>query len=94
MRFIGIAIVSIVAGIGGGLLTYGLSQPSWEQAAQVIAASPDLTARNALESERRRADDRAALMGVGIGFLTCAATAVALSFLKTVVDYNMATRRQ
>jgi hypothetical protein len=88
MPYVGIALISVISGIGGGLLTYGLTQPSWEQAAEIIATSPERNIQNALGDERRRAEDRSALMGVGVGFLSCAATAVALSFLKTVVDHN------
>jgi hypothetical protein len=33
MRFACIALISVISGIGGGLPTYGLTQPSWEQAA-------------------------------------------------------------
>lgn len=92
MRIIGIAIVSVLAGIGGGLLTYGLTQPSYDEAAEIIVSSSDRTVQGALDFERRRAEDRAALMGVGVGFLACASTAVAVTFLRTIVDYNVRNR--
>ncbi|RIK82803.1 MAG: hypothetical protein DCC68_05410 [Planctomycetota bacterium] len=94
MRYIGIALVSIIAGIGGGLLTYGITQPSWERAAEIVANSSNPNVHILLSNERNRADDRSALMGVGVGFLACGAAAVALSFLTTIVDYNLAKGRR
>jgi hypothetical protein len=93
MRYIGIAIVSIIAGIGSGLLTYGFTQPSWDRAAEIIANSSNANIHAALNSERHRAEERSSLMGIGVGFLACGATAVALSFLTTIVDYNTRQRQ-
>ncbi|MEX2188642.1 MAG: hypothetical protein WD875_17675 [Pirellulales bacterium] len=92
MRYVGIALISILAGIGGGLLTYGMTQPSYDETAKVIASAVNPNASFSLASERRMAEERSALMGVGVGFLACAATAVAVTFLKTVVEFNVRNR--
>ncbi len=89
MRIVGIALISIVSGIGGGLLTYGVTQPSVEQSAALLAATTHSKDGQLIRDIRKQAEGRSELMGVGVGFLACGATAVALSFLKTIVDYNL-----
>ena len=93
MRFIGIAIVSIIAGIGGGLLAYALTQPSFDEVARVYADTHNQGLEFAIRQERDRAEERSFLLAWGVGFLACSSTAVALSFLTTIVDYNLRHRQ-
>jgi hypothetical protein len=93
MRYVGIALVSIIAGIGGGLLAYSLAQPSIEQVAQMLAVTDGVADRHLVQEIRRNAGERAELMGFGVGFLSCGATAVLMSFLTTIVDYNVRLRQ-
>jgi hypothetical protein len=92
MRYVGIALISIFVGFGGGLLTYGLTQPSVEESASLLTATTHPNDRYVIHEIRRQANFRSTLMAIGVGFLSCGATAVALSFLKTVVDHNLRNR--
>jgi hypothetical protein len=79
MRFIAAAFITLAVGVGVGLLTFGLAQPDYESAAsQVRVGKLDASTQNYLDNERRRAVDRATVIGAGAGFLSAGAVALLL----------------